>query len=387
MLPSVSYLFNKFFYHLESNFFFLLFSLCRLDLRDKAETVVRRQLEEGEIPYLLCILGDVTLDKNHYLKACELSQQKSFRAQKSLGDWHFFRKEYAESIGYYTQALEINPTIYAAWSRLAFAALTNQDYPLSAKAYRRVVNFESDNFEAWNNLSKAYIKMNDKPRAFRTLQESIKCNYDEWRVWENLLLVSMDIGAFDEVIRAWHRLLDLKNRYDDGQLVEILVNSVIADIEDAEGEKTSKLIPKVQKLLGRIVVKSPASAQTWKSYGKLNITIGENVDKIVNCLTKSHQACIKTDNWEKDSTKTLEVLTNCDELSHFYLTVYDKCDNPDERNLFLSSFRLSLRSLIVIAERHSQYWETSENKIEIEKLLNHLTQQSKIICSKLGIDP
>lgn len=54
-------------------------------------------------------------------------------------------------------------------------------------------------FEAWNNLSKAYVKMNQKVRAWKTLQESLKWNYENWRVWDNYMIVSTDVGEFQEV--------------------------------------------------------------------------------------------------------------------------------------------------------------------------------------------
>jgi len=59
----------------------------RLNLRHKSAEVIQQQIEEkGESAQLYCLLGDATDNIEHYKKALELSNNRSSRAFRSLGN-------------------------------------------------------------------------------------------------------------------------------------------------------------------------------------------------------------------------------------------------------------------------------------------------------------
>ena len=63
----------------------------RLNLRHKSAEVIQQQIEEkGESAHLFCLLGDATDNIEHYKKALELSNNRSSRAFRSLGNFYFF---------------------------------------------------------------------------------------------------------------------------------------------------------------------------------------------------------------------------------------------------------------------------------------------------------
>jgi tetratricopeptide (TPR) repeat protein len=100
-------------------------------------------------------------------------------------------------------------------------------YQDAANAYHRCVSFEPEHFEAWNNLAAAYIRMNQKPRAQKILTEALKFNYDHANIWENYLLICVDVADFAQAIEAYHRCIDLKHRFQDDQVLEIVVTQVL----------------------------------------------------------------------------------------------------------------------------------------------------------------
>ena len=48
--------------------------------------------------------------------------------------------------------------------------------------------------------------------------EAIKDKWDSWRIWENLLFVSIDIADFETAVRAFNRMMDLRDKYIDIQV-------------------------------------------------------------------------------------------------------------------------------------------------------------------------
>lgn len=59
----------------------------------EAEKLIRERLAESETATLLCYLGDVTADVQHYHRAWQVSGQRSARSQRSLAYFYFNRAQ------------------------------------------------------------------------------------------------------------------------------------------------------------------------------------------------------------------------------------------------------------------------------------------------------
>ncbi|KAJ8888281.1 hypothetical protein PR048_007768 [Dryococelus australis] len=332
-----------------------------LEQRHLAAEIIRQKLNAGETVKLWCLLGDATDDVSCYERGWELSKQKSGRAQRHWALYYFRRRCYAESIPHFQASLALNSLQVTLWFQFGFACLDQEKWELCATAYRRYCTLDPEydcifeicvvqNFEAWNNLAKAYAKMGQKARAWKALQEAVKCNYENWQVWDNLLVVSTDCGEFEEVIHSYHRILDLKKRHLDLEVLKILVNAVASDLPDNRGIPAGRHKKNALALFGRLTGQITNDTLLWKLYAQLTASAPEQtpetLHKTVQYLQKAHRCAVQSQHWARDVAHCKNVADLCVNLANACMECCKNCSSSNEAVQMLSSAKLSLKGVL-----------------------------------------
>lgn len=317
-----------------------------LELRHKAAEIIRQELDKKPTIELYCLLGDATDDCTYYEKAWEFSGKRSGRAQRHWGYHYFAHKNYPKAIQHLQISIDINSLQEMVWTRLGYAALAIENWELAANAYRRYTQIEPHGFESWNNLAKAYIKLGDKERAQKILTEALKCNYNNWKVWENFLIVSTDTGNFEDVINAYNRLIELKGKYYDKDVLEIIVKAIVNNIPDADGIPSERLTKKAQLLVGHLCVQYPSDGLLWEFAAYL--CKNEPLSRAQK-LQKAYRGYTQIQNpWIKNPKTCLKVLTICEQLCDASLEAISNHKDTEKSSVLsqLSSARLSAQVMI-----------------------------------------
>lgn len=320
-----------------------------MDKLNKAESVIREQLAQKETPTLLCFLGDVTCDKTHYERAWEMSNHRNARAMRCLGYIHFREQRYDEAVECFEKSLAINYLQIPVWFTCGCASLTAEKYESAVTAFKRCVNIDYDNFEAWSNLATAYAKLKKKREAFLTVKEALKCSYENWRLWENCLVFATDCGEFDEAIRAYNRMLDLKEKFLDVQILRVLVKAVVNNMEDAGKKPAGRLLPKLLQLFGRMTAVMTVDADTWKMYAELSGTETPehpaDQEKVADHLQKAHRCLTLKSNWDRLPENCEKVAQSVLELTKVLRTCVEQTKDMQKIREFLNRMKFSLRGV------------------------------------------
>ncbi|CAL1534608.1 unnamed protein product [Lymnaea stagnalis] len=329
----------------------------RLGKRERAETVIRERLAIQETPSLLCFLGDVTRDLQHYQRAWEISNHKSARAMRCMGYVYFQEQKFEKAVECFATSLKINSLQIPVWFTYGCAAMACQKFEDGAKAFKRCVNIDFDNFEAWSNLATCYARLKQIKKAYATLQDALKCNYESWKLWENSLIIGTDCGAFEDVIRSYHRLLDLRDKWIDNEVLSILTRAVLEKIPDVDGRPADRLRGKLMELFGRITSKVTSEGDIWANYAKLSSAkIGDKdpeLEKALQYLQKSHRCLTQKLDWEKDIGVCQKVAYQAIDLAQLHMQCSEGKSQPEVLQL-LSAAKLMLNgALVKIQKQHT----------------------------------
>ncbi|CAD6188243.1 unnamed protein product [Caenorhabditis auriculariae] len=337
---------------------------------EKAETLIRRLLEEKPHDSMLHVyLGDITHNTEYYEKAIEISGDRNSRARRSLGHLFLMQKKFEDAFANLQRSLELQPIQLGTWFNAGYCAWMLQKYGDAIKCYHRCVCLEPEHFEAWSNLSAAYIRAGQKEKAWKLLQEALKFNYEHAKVWENFMLLSVDVGDFSQAIMAYNRLLDLKKRESDEEVLEIIARQVLHRQANKGGNELKELEEvknEMIKLLARISSTHTLSSKVLELYAdlkkpsELTSNTTTTYEQYVQLLEKSSNVASNKQNWHKNEEEATRVLESAVKLSNERLVLAGHSTATNAQRDANARIRLSLKSLLARADQGKQDRPPSE---------------------------
>ncbi|XP_030372081.1 tetratricopeptide repeat protein 27 [Scaptodrosophila lebanonensis] len=346
-----------------------------LELRHKAAEIIRQELDKKPTSLLYCLLGDAIDDPTCYEQAWEHSRRTSGKAQAYWGNYYYRRAEYATAMEHYEQSLEINLLQESILLRCGYCAIQLERWEAAVRSYLAYTHLEANGFESWNNLAKALIKLGDKQRAHRVLGESLKCNYSNWKVWENFMLVSVDTAHWEDAMRAYQRLGELKQHYLDQEVLARIVYGIAKQVFEMTPPQTSSpLLKHVTKLLGQQCIQHGNEPLVWELAALMALTPlkkGERLVKAYRAYTAKHL------NWETKTEHAIKALKFCVEVAELSLAAVSE-HAEDESALTItsqiSSARLAATSCLNALKRAINV-DVPEEQTELVRQLGELLNQ------------
>lgn len=310
----------------------------------RAEIVVREQLKNGESPYMLTALADLTGKEEIYERAWTVSKHRYPRAKRTLAKICFDRGDFAKCNEHLMQALAVQPLVHTAWYLKGIACMRMENWEQGAEAFVRCIHLEDDVGEAWANLGAIHMKTKSWAKAQQALIEALKHKNDDWRILENLLGVSLALSIWKDAVRYMSALIDLRFKAQQKGHTErpvhlrelqhvVLVASVTArqeeepsyeptaaefDQEHCEPMRSEErdrvqslpeLATKVEQLLDKITNTISNDPKLWDVYARFNIILGRYAAALETRI-KQFRTIVNEPNWLKDPAKlkdTVEV--------------------------------------------------------------------------------
>ncbi|KAI0207157.1 Tetratricopeptide repeat protein 27 [Lamellibrachia satsuma] len=228
----------------------------------------------------------------------------------------------------------------------------------------------------------------DGPRAFLTYQEALRCEYENWRIWENYLLVGIDCGEFQEVIRAYHRILDLSDRHTDVTVLGVLVKAVCEDLPDAKDQPASYLLTPLRELFGRLTSKVHSNADIWRLYSQLSLSGSEvsqnNRELALQYQQKAHRCTTQASGWERKLTSCVDIVQESIQLVDAYMECIEGVELTSKIVQMLSSAKLAVKSVLATIKKQHKDAISNELPSDLQAPCDDLETRLTTVTDKIN---
>ncbi|ODV88851.1 hypothetical protein CANCADRAFT_32303 [Tortispora caseinolytica NRRL Y-17796] len=162
------------------------------------------------------VLGDITRDPAHYLKAWETARYG--KAKLALGQLSLKDNKYQEAIVHLKDASSVIGQIREPWYLYGFALMQLHNYDEARYAFTRCISIDDEDMESWSNLATCLTQLGQKAEALNALKRAVAVSRDDassgstskthaWKVWQNYSIIAADQGKWAESLQGLKMLV------------------------------------------------------------------------------------------------------------------------------------------------------------------------------------
>lgn len=288
------------------------------------------QARAARRPRLLCVLGDVTRNKEHFMTAWEESDCKYGRAKRALGRLCVEEGDWEGAVEHFKDALAANPLYPDTWFTYGYAALQINNLKLASNAFTMAVQQSPRNAEAWNNLARILYELGKKKEAIYALNNATRIKRNSWRIWDNIRLIATEIKSSLDIVNSMERLLELRGK--DGVAsgsIRVAVAEVIRMSRSNDPQEKVLVEPvggKLLRILGRCTAMVSTNPSIWGAYSELheNFHFAGGTQNAFDCRLKQVRSLKARDHWKSTRSEFFHMVEATDALIRNALQSEDK---------------------------------------------------------------
>jgi tetratricopeptide (TPR) repeat protein len=145
-----------------------------------------------------------------YFREALQIQPENDKAWNNLGRSYNGLGQYLQAIGYIRESLRIQPDNDKAWNNLGVSYGKLGQYPQAIDCFREALRIQPDNAEAWNNLGLSYNGLGQYPQAVDCFREALRIQPDNAEIWNNLGLSYNRLGQHRQAVDCFMEVLRIK---------------------------------------------------------------------------------------------------------------------------------------------------------------------------------
>ena len=171
--------------------------------KENAEKLANEVISKHPEPGVYCILGELKNDKDLFLKALEISNNKYPRALRCLGRYYYaVEKNFSKAKEYYEKAMSINPSFPSIWFSLGMIYISEKNFGKALVCFSKILTNDESNGEVWGNMGVCFIQLNKFKEAEKCLEQGYFKSKGSWRMLDNLVYVCIENKNLSKILFA-----------------------------------------------------------------------------------------------------------------------------------------------------------------------------------------